>query len=325
MFGFAGHGRQEPGDLPSSSVRDWGGARPGRELRAKAVVARAAPVLAAIREGMIFVFPPPPRSPSWASPPVFFDLMLQDRGSLGHDQADRPRATSSSAWQRRTRRLARVRPNAACSKPSARSGGRPPTGRRRARWACRSASRAALPVGRPSARPTSATSSTAAGSSASTPRPTPALPDATGRPRPASRAQPARRAGAALGPRLRTLGLRLAAPRALQRRAGGQHQASPGPGHSTGEAMLAMETPGSRAGDRPPVDGTVLPGADVLVAGADALRLLGPGDLPLLAALYESWTVPIPIVLALPLGVLGGVIASSARGLPTTSTSRSAC
>jgi len=35
-----------------------------------------------------------------------------------------------------------------------------------------------------------------------------------------------------------------------------------------------------------------------------------------LAALYESWTVPISIVLVLPLGVLGGVVASSLRGLP---------
>jgi HAE1 family hydrophobic/amphiphilic exporter-1 len=35
-----------------------------------------------------------------------------------------------------------------------------------------------------------------------------------------------------------------------------------------------------------------------------------------LAALYESWTVPISIMLALPLGVIGGVMASSFRGLP---------
>lgn len=35
-----------------------------------------------------------------------------------------------------------------------------------------------------------------------------------------------------------------------------------------------------------------------------------------LAALYESWTVPISIMLALPLGVVGGVVASMLRGFP---------
>ena len=35
-----------------------------------------------------------------------------------------------------------------------------------------------------------------------------------------------------------------------------------------------------------------------------------------LAALYESWSVPISIMLALPLGVIGGVVASMARGFP---------
>ena len=35
-----------------------------------------------------------------------------------------------------------------------------------------------------------------------------------------------------------------------------------------------------------------------------------------LAALYESWPIPVSILLALPLGVIGGVIASTLRGLP---------
>jgi HAE1 family hydrophobic/amphiphilic exporter-1 len=35
-----------------------------------------------------------------------------------------------------------------------------------------------------------------------------------------------------------------------------------------------------------------------------------------LAALYESWTVPISIVLAFPLGAIGGILATSFRELP---------
>ena len=34
-----------------------------------------------------------------------------------------------------------------------------------------------------------------------------------------------------------------------------------------------------------------------------------------LAALYESWTIPISILLVLPLGIIGGIIATSTRGL----------
>jgi len=35
-----------------------------------------------------------------------------------------------------------------------------------------------------------------------------------------------------------------------------------------------------------------------------------------LAALYESWPIPFAILLVLPLGIIGGVIASTLRGLP---------
>jgi HAE1 family hydrophobic/amphiphilic exporter-1 len=35
-----------------------------------------------------------------------------------------------------------------------------------------------------------------------------------------------------------------------------------------------------------------------------------------LAALYESWPIPISILLTLPLGAIGGVIASTLRGFP---------
>ena len=34
-----------------------------------------------------------------------------------------------------------------------------------------------------------------------------------------------------------------------------------------------------------------------------------------LAALYESWSIPISVMLVVPLGVLGAVLAASGRGL----------
>ena len=35
-----------------------------------------------------------------------------------------------------------------------------------------------------------------------------------------------------------------------------------------------------------------------------------------LAALYESWTIPIAVLLTVPLGICGAVIAAMLRGLP---------
>ena len=44
-----------------------------------------------------------------------------------------------------------------------------------------------------------------------------------------------------------------------------------------------------------------------------------------LAALYESWSVPVAVLLVVPLGVLGAIAAvDAARPARTTSTSRSA-
>jgi multidrug efflux pump subunit AcrB len=36
----------------------------------------------------------------------------------------------------------------------------------------------------------------------------------------------------------------------------------------------------------------------------------------LLAALYESWTIPLAVLLTVPLGICGAVIAATMRGLP---------
>lgn len=92
----------------------------------------------------------------------------------------------------------------------------------------------------------------------------------------------------------------------------------PAPGRSSGEAMEAMEEFVSR-----------LPqGIGFDWSGISYQERMATSQAPILyafsvfviflclAALYESWPIPIAILLTLPLGVIGGVIASSLRGLP---------
>ena len=91
----------------------------------------------------------------------------------------------------------------------------------------------------------------------------------------------------------------------------------PAPGRSSGEAMQAMEEIVSK-----------LPrGIGFEWTGLSYQERMAKSQAPLLyafsifviflclAALYESWTIPIAILLVLPLGVIGGVIASSMRGM----------
>ncbi len=91
----------------------------------------------------------------------------------------------------------------------------------------------------------------------------------------------------------------------------------PAPGKSSGEAMQAMEDAMAK-----------LPsGFGFDWSGLSYQERMASSQAPLLyafsifviflclAALYESWTIPIAILLVLPLGVIGGVLSSSMRGL----------
>jgi len=92
----------------------------------------------------------------------------------------------------------------------------------------------------------------------------------------------------------------------------------PAPGVSSGEAMQAMED----------IVAQLPKGVGFDWAGISYQERMAKAQTGLLytfsviviflclAALYESWTVPISVMLALPLGVIGGVAASSLRGLP---------
>jgi HAE1 family hydrophobic/amphiphilic exporter-1 len=92
----------------------------------------------------------------------------------------------------------------------------------------------------------------------------------------------------------------------------------PAPGRSSGEAMQAMADFASKLPTEFGFDWTGLSYQE-REAGTQTLPLYAFSVLMIflcLAALYESWPIPIAILLVLPLGVIGSTIASSLRGMP---------
>ena len=90
------------------------------------------------------------------------------------------------------------------------------------------------------------------------------------------------------------------------------------PRRSSGEAMQAMEEIVSSLPQGIGFDWTGLSYQERM-AGSQAPMLYAFSILVIflcLAALYESWPIPFSILLVLPLGAIGGVIASTLRGLP---------
>jgi HAE1 family hydrophobic/amphiphilic exporter-1 len=95
-------------------------------------------------------------------------------------------------------------------------------------------------------------------------------------------------------------------------------QGESAPGRSSGEAMQAMENIVKKLPRGIGFDWTGLSYQE-RQAGAQTAPLYAFSILVIflcLAALYESWPIPVSILLALPLGIIGGVIGSTLRGLP---------
>ena len=93
---------------------------------------------------------------------------------------------------------------------------------------------------------------------------------------------------------------------------------TPAPGRSTGEAVAAME---EIAKQLPPGFGFEWSGTsfEERQSGAQAPLLFGISLIVVflcLAALYESWSIPFAVLLVVPLGVFGAVLAVTLRGLP---------
>ncbi|MDF0546121.1 efflux RND transporter permease subunit [Sphingobium sp. H39-3-25] len=96
-----------------------------------------------------------------------------------------------------------------------------------------------------------------------------------------------------------------------------QVMGSPAPGYSSGAAMQAMEEHAAKLPEGIGFEWTGLSYEERLSGGqAPALYALSLLIVFLcLAALYESWSVPIAVLLVVPLGVLGAVLAASLVGL----------
>jgi len=91
----------------------------------------------------------------------------------------------------------------------------------------------------------------------------------------------------------------------------------PAPGKSSGDAMQAMEEIVKKLPQGIGFDWTGLSYQERM-ASSQAPLLYAFSMIVIflcLAALYESWTVPISILLVLPLGLIGGVLATMMRGL----------
>lgn len=88
------------------------------------------------------------------------------------------------------------------------------------------------------------------------------------------------------------------------------------PGYSSGDAMDAFEKLAEK-----------IPGTSIAFSGLSYQERMSSGQAPILyaisllvvflflAALYESWSIPIAVVLIIPLGLIGAVLAVTLRGL----------
>jgi HAE1 family hydrophobic/amphiphilic exporter-1 len=307
-FGMAGMGQNQ--GMSYIKLRDWD-LRNEPHLQVRGIMGRCMPFLAGIREGTVFVFPPPAVTELGTA--KGFDFMLQDRGGLGHETLMQSRMQLMMEAMRDPR-LTSVRPN-----------GLPDQAEHKVDIDWEKAG--ALGVSVPSIQ---RAISVAFGSSyindfiqggrvhrvyVQADAPFRMLPEDL-------KSLYVRNSDGAMVP---VAGLaagrwRYDSPR-LERYNGFpavNFLGEAAPGRSTGDAMKAMEEIAMKLPQGIGFDWTGISYQEKLSEAQTGL-LYAFSILAIflvLAALYESWTIPISVLLALPLGAIGGVLASSWRGLP---------
>ena len=306
--GFAGRGQNM--GMAFTKLKDWDlRDRPG--LRAKEVAGRAMQALGGIRGAMIFTFPPP--SVIELGNATGFDYMLQDRGSIGHQGLTQAQ-NQLLGLAAQDSRLSRVRPNGMADQSQYKVD---------LDWG--KAGALGVPIGTVQDYLSAAFGSQYIGNFVHGGRVKRVYTQADT----AFRMTPedlnhlqVRNAKGSLVPLSALAAGRwtYGSPRLERYNSfpAMNIQGEAAAGHSTGEAMLAMEAIVRQLPQGVTGEWTGLSyqqrmsesQAGLLYAFSVLVIFL------VLAALYESWTVPITVLLALPLGVIGGLAASSLRGMP---------
>ena len=306
-LGFGGRGQNM--GMVFVQLKDWKlRDRPG--LRAKDVAGKAMRALYGQRGAVIFAFPPPPVSELGIA--TGFDLMVQDRGSLGHEGLSKA-IDQLLGLAAKDPRLSRVRLNGMTDVPQYNVD---------IDW--EKAGTLGVPVSSVQSYVSTAFGSAYVGNFvhegrvkrvyAQADAPFRMLPEDLKRLYVRNRQNGLVPLSAVASGRWDYGSPRLERFNAFPAM---DIQGEPAPGKSSGEAMNAMEELIRKLPSDVGFEWTGLSyqqrmsesQAGLLYAFSVLVIFL------VLAALYESWTVPISIVLALPLGVIGGVIASSTRGM----------
>ena len=306
-FGMAGQAQNQ--GFAYIKLRDWD-LRNRPDLRVKGILGKAMPVLSRIREATVFAFPPPAVTELGTA--KGFDFMLQDRGGLGHEVLMNARLQLMMQAMR-DQRLTAVRPN-----------GMPDQAEHKVDIDWEKAGTLGVSV------PAIQRSISVAFGSAyvndfiqggrvqrvyvQADAPYRMLPEDLNR-------LYVRNAVGGMVPVAALASGRwtYASPR-LERYNGFpalNFQGEAAAGRSTGDAMKAMEEIAMKLPRGIGYDWTGLSYQERASQSQTGL-LYAFSILAIflvLAALYESWSIPISILLALPLGTIGGVLASSWRGL----------
>jgi HAE1 family hydrophobic/amphiphilic exporter-1 len=307
-MGFAGRGQNQ--GLMFVKLKDWD-LRDRPDLRAQAVAGRAMGALSGIRGAMAFAFPPPAVTELGMA--TGFDLMLQDRGGVGHAKLTEA-LYQLLGMAAQDERLARVRPNGMADVPMYKVD---------IDW--EKAGALGVPVSSIQSYLSTAFGSAYVGNFVQGGRVKRvyAQADAPYRMLPGDldRLHVRNRQGRLVPLSAVATGRWVYGSPRLERYnsfPAMNIQGEASPGHSTGEAMQAMEELMQRLPQGIGYEWTGLSyqqrmsesQAGLLYAFSILVIFL------VLAALYESWTFPISVMLVLPLGILGGVLASTGRGMP---------